>query len=203
MDCSTPGCPVLHCLPELAHAYVHWVGDAILCHPPSLPSVFPSIRVVSNESALHIRWPKYWSFSFSISPSNDYSGLISFRFDWFDLLAIQGSLKNLLQHHISKASLLWRSAFITVQISHLYMTAGKIIALTRQTFVSKVISLVLNTLSRFVIAILPRSKRLLILRLYSLSAVILEQRYVYKFKSLYNRPNYYIQLIYICQLCLS
>ena len=165
----------------------------ILCYPLLfLPSIFSSIKVFSNESALHIMWPKYWSFSFSISPSNEYSGLISFRFDWFDLLAVQGSLKSLLQHHNLKASLLWHSAFFMVQISHLYMTTGKIIALTRQTFVSKVMSLLLNTLSTFVIAILPRSKSLLISWLYSLSAVILEQRYVYKFKSLYNRHNYYI-----------
>ena len=126
----------------------------ILCRPLLLPpSIFPSIRVFSNESVLHIRWPKYWSFSFSISPSNEYSGLISFRIDWFDLLAVQGTLKSLLQHHSSKASILQCSAFFIVQLSHPYMTTGKTTALTRQTFVSKVMSL----LSRLVIAFLPRS----------------------------------------------
>ena len=124
----------------------------ILCRPLLfLPSIFPSIRVFSNESALHIRWPKYWSFSFSISPSNEYSGLISFRMDRLDLLAVQGTLKNLLQHHSSKASILWRSAFFIVQLSHPYMTTGKTIALTRRTFVGKVMSLLFNTLSRLVI----------------------------------------------------
>ena len=135
----------------------------ILCHPLLLlPSIFPSIRVFTNESALHIRWPKYWSFSFTISPSNEYSGLISFRMDWLDLLAVQGTLKNLLQHHSSKASILRRSVFFIVQLSHPYMTTGKTIALTRQTFVGKVISLLFNMLSRLVITFLPRSKRLLI-----------------------------------------
>ena len=134
----------------------------ILCHPLLLlPSVFPSIRVLSNESALRMRWPKYWSFSFNISPANEYSGLISFRVDWLDLLAVQGTLKSLLQHHSSKASILWHSAFFMVQLSHPYMTIGKIIALTRQTFVGKVMSLLFNMLSRLVIAFLPRSKRLL------------------------------------------
>ncbi len=147
----------------------------ILCHPLLLlPSIFPSIRVFSNESALHIRWPKYWSFSFSISPSNEHPGLISFRMDWFDLLAVQGTLKSLLQHHSSKASILWCSAFFTVQLSHPYMTTGKTIALTRQTFVGKVMSLLFNMLSRLVITFLPRSKRLLISWLQSPSAVILE-----------------------------
>ena len=132
---STPGFPVLHCLPEFAQTQVHWVGDDILCHPLLLlPSVFPSNRVSSNESTLPIRWPKYWSFSFSISPSNEYSGLISFQIDWFDL-AVQGTLKHLLQHHSSKASILWCSAFFMVQLSHPYMTTGKTIALTRWTFV--------------------------------------------------------------------
>ena len=126
-----------------------------------LPSVFPSIRVFSNESALHIRWPKYWSFSFGISPSNEYSGLISFRMDWLDLLAVQGTLKSLLQHHSSKASILWHSAFLIVQLSHPYMTTRKTIALTRWTFVGKVMSLLFNMLSRLVIAFLPRSKCLL------------------------------------------
>ena len=136
----------------------------ILCRPLLLlPSVFPSIRVFSNESALCIRWPKYWSFSFSISPSNEYAGLISFRVDWLDLLAVQGILKSLLQHHRSKASILQHSAFFIVQLSHSYMTTGKTIALTRRTFVGKVMSLFFNMLSRLVITFLPRSKRLLIL----------------------------------------
>ena len=126
------------------------------------PSVFPSIRVFSNESALHIRWPKYWSFSLNISPSNEYSGLISFSMDWLDFLAVQGTLKSLLQHHSSKASIFQCSAFFTVQLSHPYMTTGKTIALTRQTFVHKVMSLLLNMLSKLVITFLPRSKRLLI-----------------------------------------
>ena len=133
----------------------------ILCHL-LLPSIFPSIRVFSNESALRIRWPKYWSFSFSISPSNEYSVLISFRMDWFDLLAVQGTLKNLLQHLSSKVSILWCSAFFMVQISHPYMTTGKTLALTIRTLVSKVMPLLFNMLSRFVIAFLPRSKLVLI-----------------------------------------
>ena len=128
----------------------------ILCHP-LLPSVFPSIRVFSNELVLHIREPKYWSFSFSISPSNEYSGLISFRMDWLDL-AVQGTLKSLLQHHSSKTSILWRSAFFIVQLSHPYMTTGKALALTRRTYVGKVMSLLFNMPSRLVIAFLPRSK---------------------------------------------
>ena len=145
----------------------------ILCHPLLfLPSIFPSIRVFCSESVLHIRWPKYWNFSFSISPSNEYSGLISFRMDWFDLLAAQGTLESLLQHHSSKASILRHSAFFIVQHSHLYMATGKTIALTRQTFVSKVMSLLFNMLSRLVIAFLPRSKHLLISWLQSPSAVI-------------------------------
>ena len=123
-----------------------------------LPSIFSSIKVFSIESDLHIRWPKYWSFSYSISPSNEYSGLISFRMDWLDLLAVQGTLKSLLQHHSSKASILWRSAFFIVQLSHPYMTTGKTIDLTRWTFVGKVMSLLFHMLSRFVIAFLPRSK---------------------------------------------
>ena len=131
----------------------------ILCRPLLLPpSIFPSIIVFSNESVLHIRWPKYWSISFSISPSNEYSGLISFRMDWLDLLAVQGTFKSLLQHHSSKASILWQSAFFTVQLSHPYMTTGKTIALTRRTFVGKGMSLLFNMLSRLVIAFLPRSK---------------------------------------------
>ena len=132
-----------------------------LCCPLLLlPSIFPSIRIFSNESVLHIRWPKYWSFSFSISPSNEYSGLISLRIDWFDLLAVQGTLKSLLQHHSSKASILRHSAFFMVQLSHPYMTTGKTIALTRWTFVGKIMSLLFNMLSRLVIAFLPRSKHL-------------------------------------------
>ena len=135
----------------------------ILCCPVLLlPSIFPSIRVFSNESVLHIRWPKYWSFSFNISPSNEHPGLISFRMDWSDLLAVQGTLKSLLQHHSSKASILQCSAFFTVQLSHPYMMTGKTIALTGWTFVGKVRSLLLNMLSRLVITFLPRSKRLLI-----------------------------------------
>ena len=145
------------------------------CHPfLLLPSIFPSIRVFSNESALHIRWPKYWSFSFSISPSNEYSGLISFGIDWLDLLAVQETLKSLLQHHSSKASILWCSAFFMAQLSHPYMTTGKTIALARWTFVGQVMSLLFNMLSRFVITFLPRSKRLLISWLQSPSAVILD-----------------------------
>ena len=146
-----------------------------LCHPILLlPSVFPGIRVFPNESVLHMRWLKYWSFSFNINPSNEYSGLISFRKDWLDLLAVQGTLKSLLQHHSSKASILRPSAFFIVQLSHPYMTTGKTIASTRWTFVGKVTSLLFNMLSRLVKAFLPRSKRLLISQLKSPSAVILE-----------------------------
>ena len=137
-------------------------NNLILCSPLLLPSVFPSIRVFSNDSVLHIKWPKYWSFSFSISPSNEYSGLISFRIDWFALLAVQGTLKSLLQHHSSKASILQPSSFFIVQLSHPYMTTGKTIALTRWTLVAKVMPLLFNMLSRLVIVFLPRSKRLLI-----------------------------------------
>ena len=143
-----------------------------LCRRLLPPSIFPSIRVFSKELALHIRWPKYWSFIFSISPSNEYSGLISLRIDWLDLLAVQGTLKSLLQHHSSKASILWCSVFFTVQLSHPYMTTGKTIALTRWTFVGKVMSLLFNMLSRLVIAFFPRSKGLLISWLPSPSAVI-------------------------------
>ena len=136
----------------------------ILCCPLLLlPPIPPSIRVFSNESTLHMRWPKYWSFSFSISPSNEHPGLISFRMDWLNLLAVQGTLKSLLQHHSSKASILWHSAFFTVQLSHPYTTTGKTITLTRLTFVSKVISLLFNMLSRLVVIFLPRSKHILIL----------------------------------------
>ena len=131
----------------------------ILCHPLFLPSIFPSIRVFSNELTLYIRWPKYWNFSFSISASNEYSGLIFFRIDWFDLLAVHGTLKSLIQHHSLKASIPWCSAFFMIQLSHPYITTGKTIALTRGTFVSKVMSLIFNMLSRFVIAFLPSSKQ--------------------------------------------
>ena len=147
----------------------------ILCCPLLLlPPFPPSIRVFSNESTHRVRWPKYWSFSYSISPSNEHPGLISFRMDWLDLLAVRGTLKSLLQHHSSKASILRCSAFFTVQLSHPYMTPGKTIALTRRTFVGKVMSLLLNMLSRLVITFLPRSKHLLISWLQSPSAVILE-----------------------------
>ena len=179
MDRSMPELPVHHQLPEFTQTHVHGVGDAIQpSHPLSSPcppsSIFPNIRVFSNESALLIRWPKYWSFSFNISPSSEYSGLISFRMDWLDLLAVQGTLKSLLHHHSSKASILRGSAFFTVQLSHPYMATGKTIALTRWTFVGKLMSLLFNMLSRLVITFLPRSKRILILWLKSPSAVILE-----------------------------
>ena len=179
MDCSTPGLPVHHQLPEFTQTHVIELvmpsNHLILCRPLLLPpSIFPSIRDFSNKSVLCIRWPKYWSFSFSISPSNEYSGLISFRMHWLDLLAVQETLKSLLQHHSSKASILQRSTFFIVQLSHPYMTAGKTIALTRWTFVSKVMSLLFNMLSRLVIVFLPRSKCPLISWLQSPSAVILE-----------------------------
>ena len=147
----------------------------ILCRPLLLlPPIPPSIRVFSNESTLYMRWPKYWSFSFSISPSKEHPGLISFRMDWLDLLAVQGILKSLLQHQSSKVSILWRSAFFTVQLWHPYMTAGKTIALTRWTSVGKVMSLLFNMLSRLIMAFFPRSKHILISWLQSLSSVILE-----------------------------
>ena len=161
MNCSTPGLPVHHQL--------------ILCHPHFfLPPIPPSIRVFSSESTLHMMWPNYWSFGFSISPSNEYPGLISFRMDWWDLLAVQGTLKSLLPRHSSKASSLQCSAFFTVQLSYPHMITGKTIALTRWTFVGKVMSLLFNTLSRLVIIFLPRSKCALISWLQSPSAVILE-----------------------------
>ena len=156
MDCSTPGLPVHHQLPEFTQTLV------LCCPLLLLPSIFPSIRVFSNETVLHIWWPKYWSFSFSTSPSNEYSGLISFRMDWLDLLAVQGTLKSLLQHHSSKASILRCSAFPIVQLSHPYMTTGKTIALTSWTYITKVMSLLFNMLSRLVINFLPRKKRFLI-----------------------------------------
>ena len=152
-------------------------NNLILCRPLLLlSSIFPSIRVFSNESVLRIRWPKYWSFSFSISPSNEYSGLISFRMDWFDLLEVQGTLKSLLQHHSSKASILWCSAFLMVHLSHPYMTTGKTIALTRQTFFGKIMSLLFNMLSQLVITFLLRSKSLLISWLQSPSTVLLKTK---------------------------
>ena len=186
-----PGLPVHHQLQEFTQTHVHRVGDAIqpshpLSSPLLPPSIFPNIRVLSNESVLHIRWPKFWSFSFSISPSSEYSGLISFRMDWLDVLAVQGTLKHLLQYHSSRASVLRRSAFFIVQFSHPYMTPGNIIALTRWTFVGKVMSLLFNILSRLVIAFLPRSKCLLISWLQSPSAVILEPKKIF----LHCFPNY-------------
>ena len=181
MNHRTPGLPVHHQLLEFTQTHVHESvmpsNHLILCYPLLLlPSIFLSIRVFSNKLALHIRWPKYWSFSFSISPSNEQPGLISFRMDWLDLLAVQGTLKSLLQHHSSNASILQHSAFFTVQLSHPYMTARTTIALTRWTFVGKVMSLLLNMLSRLVITFLPRSKRLLISWLQSPYAVILEPK---------------------------
>ena len=167
MNRSIPDLSVHHQLLEFTQTHVHRVSVAIQpSHPQSSPShpspIPPSIRVFSNDSTLLMRWPKDWSFSFSISPSKEYSGLISFRMDWLNLLAVQGTLRSLLQHHSSKASILQPSAFFIVQLSHPYMTAGKTIALTRQTFVGKVMSLLLNMLSRLVITFLPRSKCLLI-----------------------------------------
>ena len=174
MNCSTPGFLVLHCLPEFAQTHVHWISDAIQPSHPLLPPSPFAFRVFSSESTLCIRWPKYWSFSFSISPSSEYSRLISSKIDWFDLFDLQGTLKCLLQHHNSKASILWCSAFFMVQLLHLYVTTGNTIALTRWTFVSKVMSLLFNMLSRLVTAFLPRSKHLLISWLQSPSVVILE-----------------------------
>ena len=177
MNCSTPGLPVHHQLPEFTQIHVQVMpsNHLILCHPLLLlPPIPPSIRVFSNESALCIRWPKYWSFSFNFSPSNEHPGLISFQMDWLNLFAVQGTLKSLFQHYSSKASILLRSAFFIVQLSHLYMTTGKTIALTRWTFVGKVMSLLFNMLSRLVITFLPRSKRFLISWLQSPSAVVLE-----------------------------
>ena len=167
----------------------------ILCHPLLLlPSIFRSIRVFSNESALRISWPKYWSFSFNISPSSEHLGLISFGMDWLDLPAVQGTLKSLLQHHSSKASILQHSAFFIVQLSHPYMTIGKTIALTRQNFADKVMSLLLNMLSRLVITFLPRSKRLLISWLQSPSVVILEPRKI-KSTTVFVSPSVFPELM--------
>ena len=178
MDCRMPSLSIPNSRSLLKFMSIESVmpsNHLILCHPLLLlPSIFPSIRVLSNESVLCIRWPKYWSFSFSISPSNEYSGLISFRMDCWDLLAVQGTPKGLLQYHSSKASILRHSAFFTVQLSHPYMTTGKTIALIRQTFVGKAMSLLFNKLSRLVITFLPRSKHLLISWLQLPSAVILE-----------------------------
>ena len=181
MNRSTRGLPVHHKLPEFTQTHAHQVSDAIqpshpLCPLLLLPPIPPSIRVFSNESTLRIRWPKYWSFSLSISPSNEHPGLISFRMDWLDLLAVQGTLKSLLQHHSSKASILRCSAFFTIQLSHPCMTTGKTIALTRRAFVGKVMSLLFNMLSRLVITFLPRSKRLLISWLQSPFSMILEPK---------------------------
>ena len=175
MNCSTSGFSVFTISQSLLKfMFIESVmpsSHLILCHPLFLlPSIFPSIRVFSNESALHIRWPKYWSFTFNISPSSEHPGLVSFRMDWLDLLAVQGTLKSLIQHHSSKASILQHSAFYIVQLSHPYMTTGKTIALTRRTFVSKVMSLLFNMLSKLVITFLPRSKHLLISWLQSPSA---------------------------------
>ena len=179
-DCSTSGLPIINCqsLPKLMSIELVMPSNyLILCrHLLLLLSIFPSIRVFSNGSAFCIRWPKHWSFNFNISPSNEHSGLISFRVNLLDLLAVQGTLKSLLQHHSSKPSILLCSAFFIVQLSHPYMTTGKTIALTRWTFVDKVMSLLLNMLSRLVIAFLPRKKHLLISWLQSPSAVILEPK---------------------------
>ena len=176
-----PGFPVHHQLLEFTETHVHRVGDAIQPSHSLLSPSPPTFNLsqhqgLLNESVLRIRWPKYWSFNFSISPSNEYSGLTFFRINWLDLLTVQGTLKSLIQHHSSKASILWCSAFFTVQLSHPYMTTGKTIALTRWTFVGKVLSLLFSMLSRLVIAFLPRSKRLLISWLQLPSAVILEPK---------------------------
>ena len=169
----------------------------ILCHPfLFLPSIFPSIKIFSSESALSIRWPKYWSFSFNISPANEHPGLISFRMDWLDLLAAQGSLKSLLQYHSSKASILWRSALFTVQLSHPYMTTGKTIALTRWTFVDQVMCLLFNILSRSVITFLPSSKHLLVTWLHSPSAVILEPRNIKSVTVSTVSPSIWVSIIH-------
>ena len=172
-----------------------------LCYPLLLlPSIFPSIRVFSSELVLRIRWPKYWSFSFNISPSNEHPGLISFRMDWLDLLAVQGTLKSLLQHHSSEASILWRPAFFILQLSHLYMTSGKTIALTRLTFVGKVMSLLFNRLSRLVVAFLPRSKCLLISCLPSPSAVILEPKKIKSATASIISPSIYSSVLFLSNI---
>ena len=193
-----PGFPVLHHLPELSQTHVHCVSDAIQPSHPLvlllLPLIFCSIRDFSNESVLCIRWPKYWSFSFSISPSSEYSGLISFRIDWFGLV-VQGTLKSLFQHHSTKTSILRRSAFFMVQLSHPYMTTGKTIALTGWAFVSKVTSLLFNMLFRFVIAFLPSSKCLLISWLHSPSAVILEPKKIKSVTVSIISPSIYQEVV--------
>ena len=191
MDCSTPGFPVLHYLLELAQTIVHRVNHTIrpshpLSSPSLLPSMVPRITVFSNKSALHIRWPKYWNFSLNINPSNEYLRLISFRTDWFHLLAVQGTLKSLLQYHSSKTSILWHSIFLMVQLSHPYMTTGKTITLTIWIFVGKLMSLLINMLFKLVIVFLPRNKQLLISWLQSPSAVILEPK---KIKSATVSPS--------------
>ena len=196
MNRSTPGL-IHHQLPEFTQTHVHWVGDAIQpSHPlssPSPPAPNPSQhQVFSNKSTLHMRWPKYWSFSFSISPSNEHPGLISFRMDWLDLLAVQGTLKSLLQHHSSKASIFQCSAFFTVQLSHPYMTTGKTIALTRPTFVGKVMSLLFNMLSRLVITFLLRSEHLLISWLQSPFTVILEPKKIEVWHCFHCLPIYFL-----------
>ena len=198
-DCSTPGLPVHHQLPKLAQTYVHWAGDAIQpSHPLSSPSPpasnLSSIRIFSNESVLPIRWPKYWSFSFSISPFNEYSGMISIKIDWFDLLAVQRILTSLHQHHSSKASFPWCSAFFMVQFSYPYITTRKTIALIRD-YVGKVMSLIFNMLSSLVIAFLPRSKRLLISWLQSPSAVILVPKKVKSVTVFIVSPSIYHEVI--------
>ena len=196
MDCSTPSFHVHHQLAQLAQTHIQWYSDAIkLSHsllPPSPPAFCLSQHQgLSNGSVLCIRWPKYWSFSFSISPSNEYLGLISFKIDWFDLLAVQETLKSLLQYHSSKASILQYSAFFIVKLSHSYVTTGKTIALTRWTFVGKVMSLLFNMLSGLVIALLPKSKHLLISWLRSPSAVILEPQKIKSVNCIHCFPTYW------------
>ena len=197
MGHSTPGLPVHHQLLEFTQTHRHWVSNAFQpSHPLSSPllltSIFPSIRLSCNKSALHIRWPNYWSFCFNISPSSEPSGLISFRMDLLGPHAVQGTLKNLLQHHSSKASILQCSAFFIGQFSHSYMTTGKTIALTRWIFAGKVVSLLFNMLSKLIISFLPRSKHLLISWLQSPAAVILEPR---KMKSATVSPSIYHEVM--------
>ena len=198
-----PHCPSP--TPRVTQIHVHWVSDAIqpshpLSSPSFLPSIYHSFRVFANESVLHIRWTKYWSFSFSLSPSNEHPGLISFRMDWLDLLAAQGTYKSLLQHHSSKTSILWCSAFFIVQLSHPYMTTGKTIALTRWNFIGKVMSLLLTMLSRLVITFLPKSKRLLISWLQSPPAVILEPPKIKSASVSTVSPSIWHELMYIVTL---
>ena len=193
MDCSTPGLLVHHQLPVFTQTHVHWVGDAMQpSHPLSSPSSAFNLSqhqvLFQWVSSLH-QWPKYWSFGFNINPSNEHLGLISFRMDWLDLLAVQGTLKSLLQHHSWKASVLWCSAFFVVQLSHPYMTTGKTIALSRWSFVGKVMSLLFNILSRLVITFPPRSKCLLISWLQSPSAVILELKKIKSLTISFDSPS--------------